>query len=796
MSHRPILTFVTLMTLSLTPPSPDVRGAGPGPGPEGGGLWPSVAVTPPRAATTPQDGALIVSIEDYADPKMADVEGARQSGEDWQRWFTQARGLRADRVRWLEDEQGTRNAILRELGELSAEVGSRGTLWVVFIGHGAPARDRSEGMLLGWAAQTGDEDEFYAHGVRHSEMVRAAKSGSPASVVMVLDACFSGRSTTGEALVAGLQAGVMVDAPRAETGVLMLTAAKSDQFAGRLPGSVRPAFSYLVLGALRGWADDKERGYGDGSGKVTAGEVVDYVRSALRTTALGRKQTPEVVGDAGVVLATIKKGELERGPDLAEIQRRLKADDGGVGGTPARPEPERKVEVERVDVGGGRVDLGLDVKGAKAREALAAFEAKVAAAKGLQGDVSRGPEDKAAAWDAVASDAIVGQEAAKSTARDNAASWRRVAGKRGAMRETWGELSEALELRTLSVAEKKRAVERFLEGYESLGPEPELGSARAALETLRAGRDTAKAAPVVAAARGSAPKGYVRIEPGRFTMGSPASEPGRDDDETAHEVRITRAFYLKTTEVTQGEWKAVMGSSPSRFGSCGDDCPVEGVSWFDAVAYVNALSTREGLEACYRTSGCGGTPGGGCSDWSKGWCEGDYRCDEVTFVGLQCKGYRLPTEAEWEYAARAGTTSALYSGPLTIRGKNDGPELDAIAWYGGNSGVSYSDAWNCSGWPEKQFEASRCGTHPVGRKQANPWGLYDMLGNVWEWVHDWKGTYASSATDPTGPSAGGVRVLRGGGWYYSAGFVRAADRVDYEPGNRGFLGLRPARSVP
>ena len=131
---------------------------------------------------------------------------------------------------------------------------------------------------------------------------------------MVLDACFSGRTTTGETLVAGLQAGDMIDAPRPAGGVVILTAAKSDQFAGRLPGVARPGFSYLVLGALRGWADDKAKGYGDGSGKLTAGEVVTYVTSALRSTAGGRKQTPEVVGDVGFVLATVKPGDLERGP--------------------------------------------------------------------------------------------------------------------------------------------------------------------------------------------------------------------------------------------------------------------------------------------------------------------------------------------------------------------------------------------------------------------------------------------------------------------------------------------------
>lgn len=191
-------------------------------------VWPSLEAMGPKAALASPDGALIVSIEKYADPDMPPIEGARQSGRDWQRWFTQTRGIRADRVRWLEDKQGTRTAILRELGDLSKKVGKKGTVWVVFVGHGAPAKDGKEGILLGWYAQAGDEDEFYGQSVRHSELVQAAKSGRPGNVVMVLDACFSGRSSSGAPLVKGRQASLMIDVPKATSGVLMLTAAQKD----------------------------------------------------------------------------------------------------------------------------------------------------------------------------------------------------------------------------------------------------------------------------------------------------------------------------------------------------------------------------------------------------------------------------------------------------------------------------------------------------------------------------------------------------------------------------------------
>jgi formylglycine-generating enzyme required for sulfatase activity len=220
-------------------------------------------------------------------------------------------------------------------------------------------------------------------------------------------------------------------------------------------------------------------------------------------------------------------------------------------------------------------------------------------------------------------------------------------------------------------------------------------------------------------------------------MGSPRSEDGRYDDEMQHHVTISRPFWLQATEVTQGQWQALMGTNPSYFDGCGRDCPVEEVNWEDAVAYLNSLSDQEGLARCY---------------------DGD------RFKGLGCEGYRLPTEAEWEYAARAGTTGARYG------------DLDAIAWYDGNAGRR---------------------TRPVGHKSPNGWGIHDMLGNVWEWVQDWYGPVDTAATDPTGPSSGGIRVVRGGGWDHGASDLRAPNRFGNSQGFRYFnLGFRVARSVP
>jgi len=234
---------------------------------------------------------------------------------------------------------------------------------------------------------------------------------------------------------------------------------------------------------------------------------------------------------------------------------------------------------------------------------------------------------------------------------------------------------------------------------------------------------------------------FVSIKPGTFLMGSPSDEPGRNSSEKQHKVTLTKGYFMQTTEVTQRQWKEIMGNNPSYFSSCGTNCPVEQVSWNDAQSFIEKLNQKESNRT-----------------------------------------YRLPTEAEWEYAARAGTTTALYNGPIEILGFNNSPALDPIAWYGGNSCVSYTGGYNCPGWPETQYSCSNCGSHEVGKKQANAWGLFDMSGNVWEWCSDWYGSYPTSeVADPVGASTGLTRVFRGGSWISGARRCRSAYRGNRSP---------------
>jgi formylglycine-generating enzyme required for sulfatase activity len=216
----------------------------------------------------------------------------------------------------------------------------------------------------------------------------------------------------------------------------------------------------------------------------------------------------------------------------------------------------------------------------------------------------------------------------------------------------------------------------------------------------------------------------IQVEGGTFTMGC-TSEQGsdcNDDENPAHQVTVS-SFRMGKYEVTQAEWEAVVGSNPSNFQNC-PDCPVENVSWNDVLVFIQILNNATG------------------------------------------SNYRLPTEAEWEFAARGGNRSSgkKYSGSNDING---------AGWYEGNSG-------------------SR--THRVGQKQANELGLYDINGNVWEWCSDWYSSdyYSNSpGNNPRGPSAGANRVLRGGCWYYNAGRCRVSGRDGYAPGDRGgIIGFR------
>jgi sulfatase modifying factor 1 len=234
----------------------------------------------------------------------------------------------------------------------------------------------------------------------------------------------------------------------------------------------------------------------------------------------------------------------------------------------------------------------------------------------------------------------------------------------------------------------------------------------------------------------------VRLPAGRFTMGSPADEAGREADETSHPVEITRDLLVRRTEVTQDEWRRVLGENPARHP--GADRPVEQISFADAVRFLNALSVADGLPPCYEDDG------------AITWPEGP-----------ACLGWRLPTEAEWEYLARAGTDGIHW-------GLDQDLTLDTIAWHRGNSGDT---------------------TRPVAQQLPDPNGLFDTLGNVAEWVFDGYGPYPEGP-DPVA-TEGASRGVRGGSYATLPTRIRVANRVELEPASRNLdVGLRAVRTAP
>ncbi len=683
--------------------------------------WPDLRSPVPSERIGGGDAAVLVGIDDYV--FVPDIPGARENVMDWAFYLNRVRGVPLGKIKRLVNNDGTREKIQRALQDAAAQVGPGGTLWFVFVGHGAPSWDGSDGVLVGADAQQ-DPESIQARSVARSEVLGWIGQGRQTHAVVVLDACFSGRTAQGAPLAKGLQPMLPVRHEGDKPGVTLLTAGTGSQFAGALPGAARPAFSYLLLGALRGWAD------GDLDGTVTAQEARDYADETLGFVLTGRRtQTPQLFTSRPGLVLSRGKG-LEAGPDVLALSARgpdaVVVGSGGAIRAPARDKPswdldEGQEEVvvtfrsepvgaavmvdgrlvcqatpcsRSVGVGRHRIEMGGDCVESDAE----AFEAR----RGQPNVVSLALRPRPAGVDIKAQDAE-GNDLEAEVFVDGIR-----------LGVTPGRFKVGVCARRLEVRK---------DGYGNHQAGLSLMERQVAAFAVRldGALEPGKAAPPVA--------GMVQVPGGAFVRGSDQKR-----DEQPQQSVVLEAFWIDIYEVTVSQYAQCVSErqctapATGRYFNWGvegrQEHPINGVDWFQAAQY--------------------------CAWANK----------------------RLPTEAEWEKAAR-GTDGRLYP------------------W--GNAPASCEYAVMEDGGDGCGLD----GTWPVGSKPkgVSPYGVHDMAGNVYEWTADWYGSghyTQAQAHNPQGPAYGTERAVRGGSWSWSVmSSVRAADRhfevptdADYHRGFR------------
>ena len=747
--------------------------------------WPDISrPTQTKAGGGSKDAALIVAIEDYS--HVSDIPGARDNAIAWVKWLTGSRGLARKRIRTLYDGEATELAIPKKAAEVAKLVRPGGTVWVVFIGHGAPSKDGKDGLLVGVDARQ-TADGLYGRSVSQKDVVALLAGGRQRRTVAVIDACFSGNDGAGKQLAKGLQP--LVVHTLAASSAVVLTAGTAAQFAGPLPGLRRPAFSYLALGALRGWGDE------DGDGEVTPAEVASWSRDVLATVVKGRTQTPQVSGpglDEGLVSAR------ERAPDLTDIIDPAGRPDRSGGDDEWHPGEEQQalVRFESKPAGAivmldgellcqktpcskavqqGSHEVRMLMERYVTRQERIGLAAEREVSWSLVPDfgtlsVTSKPTGLSVRVDGreVGETPIAGHEVGVGPhrvvigGRCHYDAEQRVTVARGGSKKV--HLSPrskpaGLKVRAVDDAGNDLAADVYVDGMK-VGRTPgvfEVSVCAEEVEVRHAELGSWSETPGLREKRtvsltAKFKRGgltWVRLAAGAFSMGS---TEGSDDEKPVHTVRLD-AFEMSKSEVTVGQYRECV-----KAGKCSEH-HLRGYEWPGQIEFT-------------KDSRCNWSHGDrtdhpiNCVDWSQA----------TSFCAWA--GGRLPTEAEWEYAARSGGKSRTYPW-----GDEKATCSRAVMDDGGN-GCGEGGAWPvCS--------------KPRGNTTQ---GLCDMAGNVWEWASDWYSSdyYGSSpARAPRGPKSGSFRVLRGGSWLFPAGPLRAADRGGHSPGYRyTYLGFRCVRSYP
>lgn len=733
-------------------------------------IWPDLS-RPARAVHGGEhDAAVVVGVEHYF--AVPGVPGAKANAGEWYDYLTATRGIPPQNVKLLTNADATREEILASALKAAGQAGAKGTLWFVFVGHGAPSSDGKDGLLVGADAQQKSES-LQSRSVRRSELLKTLTGSRAGAIRVVLDACFSGRGQDGSSIAPGLQPLVTVASAGAlDPRVAVLTAAKGDQFAGSLPGVNRPAFSYLVLGGLRGWA-------GAADGKITAGSLWTYTRNALAATLRGRDQTPDLMGAEN---ASMGSSAGEKGPNLAGL---AKATAGGgsiqfnvsalpevpkanmpsmsaVGRLPSAQLPGEMEQPQGIDFGAVDVDaLGEYDEAVIFEKSDAPPESKAAKWRALGANVTTYEDvaaKRAAQWDDYADqaafNAVLANEKSTSSPEDKAAKWKELAANHQKYRQTaeqriqeweryakeltaaaaikekrddlmvkdWSKLEKLLSFSVVSAADKRKFSATFVQAYGRTSQDnPYVGVLEKYLPAGTVSVTPGVAAPTARPSRVGIQ--WITIPGGSFMIGSEEDS----NEKPRREVSI-KSFQMAKTEVTNRQYKACVDAGVCTLGdSLGapfgdDDHPAVNVDWNQANAY---------------------------SKWAGG---------------------RLPSEAEWEYAARSAGKDRYYPW-----GNKDATCSLAVI-----SGCGSATSAVCS--------------KPEGDTQQ---GLCDMAGNALEWVQDWyHDSYDKAPKDGSAwiNPRSSTRVSRGGSWDHGGSDSQSARRNNFDPGYRNYyLGFRPAR---
>jgi len=433
-------------------------------------LWPELSALPPEQGGGEADAAVIVGIERY--PFVAPVPGAARNAEDWHLYLTKTRGVPVGQVKLLRDSEASLEDIRDAAAWAAGVVKPGGTLWFVFIGHGAPHKDGQDGVLIGVDAQQRAES-LYNRSLRRSELMTILGKGRQESAVVVLDACFSGRTAEGKELVKGLQPLIALAAAGAWPKAAVFTAARSDQFAGPLPGASRPAFSYLMLGALRGWAD------ADKDGTVTSQEALAYTQSSLEALLKDRRQTPELLG---ALPGGLSRGAREPGPDVGAIVRAVRPSDASelaFGGAANMTAPVVKVAVAEGSFKDADISVERLLEDAMLREKDAAYL----------------PAEKLQAWCLLAGVPADDTNPYSAQAIEACGAWLDFVEKSHEQElnllSDYAALSGYLGLRLKTPEQKAAAVSAYLAAYEPLKDHSAVAAVLKAREALAAGQPAA-----------------------------------------------------------------------------------------------------------------------------------------------------------------------------------------------------------------------------------------------------------------------------------------------------------------